>query len=91
MAKCKECIHCAVCAKDKTLGEFNPEQEARCKLFVKKRGFGAWTMGNDRAKPYIRKCTACGGEAHFVGEGCSYKLCPNCGAMMVGGATLWMS
>lgn len=47
---------------------------------------GRWMNANSRPKTYWRRCTACGGLAYFCGIGCSYKYCPNCGAMMHGGA-----
>lgn len=43
---------------------------------------GYWENANGRPKTYIRKCSVCGKEAYFCGRGCSYKLCPNCGAKM---------
>ena len=45
---------------------------------------GYWENANGRPKTYIRKCSVCGKEAYFCGRGCSYKLCPNCGADMRG-------
>ena len=45
---------------------------------------GRWMNANSRPKTYWRRCTACGGLAHFCGIGCSYKYCPNCGADMRG-------
>ena len=47
---------------------------------------GRWMNANSRPKTYWRRCTACGGLAYFCSTGCSYKYCPNCGAMMDGGA-----
>ena len=47
---------------------------------------GYWENANGRPKTYIRKCSVCGKEAYFCGRGCSYKYCPNCGAIMDGDA-----
>ena len=41
-----------------------------------------WERANNRKKSYIRRCSSCGGDAYFCGDGCSYKFCPNCGATM---------
>ena len=49
MAKCKDCLHVEVCALDKRLTEFDPEQEALCQMFVtdKKVG-GKWIPVTER-------------------------------------------
>lgn len=46
---------------------------------------GEWLRENIRPKSYLRVCSACNKTAYFCGEGCSYKFCPNCGAVMIGG------
>lgn len=34
MAKCKDCLHMELCARDERLPDFTPEQEALCQFFV---------------------------------------------------------
>lgn len=46
---------------------------------------GRWMRENNRVKSYIRICSECRKIAYFCGTGCSYKYCPNCGAIMDGG------
>lgn len=46
------------------------------------RPVGRWEKPNNRPRTYIRRCSACGGEAYFCGVGCSYDSCPICGVKM---------
>ena len=43
---------------------------------------GQWEIVGSSPKSYIRRCTACRKKAYYCGIGCSYRLCPHCGAEM---------
>ena len=89
--KCGDCFYADMCEESEILDGFNRDNPAYCSLFLNSDDVspvrhGRWMNANSRPKTYWRKCTACGGLAYFCGIGCSYKYCPNCGAMMDGGA-----
>ena len=49
MAKCKDCLHMELCARDERLTEFTPEQEALCQFFVTDNNVGGkWIPVTER-------------------------------------------
>lgn len=91
MAKCKDCLHMELCARDERLPDFTPEQEALCQFFVDRHRYvvrekGEWV---DRLVRDWR-CSKCGEKIHKVRKVDGYcyddkpNFCPNCGSDMRG-------
>ncbi len=91
MAKCKDCLHMELCARDERLTEFSPEQEALCQMFIDRSRYvvqekGEWlhVCGKGRHAEY--ECSECKIHVCFDekigGDIPAYNFCPNCGADM---------
>lgn len=93
MAKCKDCLHVELCARDERLTEFSPEQEALCQMFIDRNRYVVREKGEWKPVKYNAHCS-CGksyGTYHYECQVChrvSYaqpyglNFCPNCGADM---------
>ena len=95
MAKCKDCLHMELCARDERLTEFSPEQEALCQMFIDRNRYvvrekGEWIgwhgdrrVGDDEFGMSIYR------HYHYYqcrkcGRRTAVRenFCPNCGADM---------
>ena len=89
MAKCKDCLHMELCARDERLTDFTPEQEALCQFFVDRHRYVVREKGEWERKrvAFHIGCTACGCYVRslaalvFLDAG-ELNFCPNCGADM---------
>lgn len=59
MAKCKDCLHMELCARDERLPDFTPEQEALCQFFVDRSRYVVREKGEWEFSEYerMRWCT----------------------------------
>lgn len=84
MAKCKDCLHMELCARDERLTEFSPEQEALCQMFIDRNRYvvrekGEWLMNRDGSCT----CKRCRRTTKDAWDFDSWmNFCPNCGADM---------
>ena len=77
MAKCKDCLHVELCARDERLPDFTPEQETLCPMFATDKKDGCKTnedrvrVMSDRelAKLLVSGCPPNGG-CYFLEPGC---------------------
>ena len=90
MAKCKDCLHMELCARDERLTEFSPEQEALCVMFADRSRYVLREKGEWKPKlEYdfdVSEDVVCGFHCSLCGAYFPYvdNFCPNCGADMRG-------
>ena len=82
MAKCKDCLHMELCARDERLTDFTPEQEALCQFFVDRHRYVVREKGEWVYDHWCEfKCSKCGALSKTEPRG-EESFCPNCGADM---------
>ena len=82
MAKCKDCLHMELCARDERLTDFTPEQEALCQFFVDRHRYVVREKGEWVYDHWCEfKCSKCGALSKTEPRG-EENFCPNCGADM---------